>query len=684
MKLGFRAEDSRCVRGLGISLLVLLSVPQSASARGEWYRHLDLERALDGATLVLAARVVDVSQTKMMLGGKGERTIEQFKFEPLKVLKGVFSRELLSLTSDDLGLYRFAEAVPIKPGQTRLLILRRSSEGYGVLDQYPSFEQAVPPLRDAQDPLLEAVKVILVTNGSRERQKKVALLLDGLRAQEGPPVIPLLAALSRRSLLAAQVPGAVEAVTQHLGEASPAVREQAAKALRALLDADYLEQPNLREAAVGVLAASLERSDADISARAAELEALGAAGTAVLADRAAILQLQLGPPARTFIEQSSRLRAIGQVKILAELNPVASVVVQMPLDAPVGMESAAEWALTRLDPSAAVGKLSLRMKNKFVAGLDISTEINLFGELPAAIVVAALLEVSRLPLDRGERAAFAQACQKVVDSRLVPALASMLEPREPEVRWKAVEALMKIDTDDAARALQSTLREEMDLLRKLHIAEFLGRHGIRDGYPYAMEHLSEPNLREQAVAALAAIQEPKARPQLHNILQTSNDLEWKSAAIRALGRLGEVTLGQQFLEIAQNSKDPLAPSAILALGDLGEVKAVDIVRAGLTSRSNEVLAASARASAKLLALPNVRADDVRDHISMLLADPDAPQEARAEALKSLLVLNDDRLDGALSSAVRDAGLEGTDLLNQVEKLLRDRKVKLTPRAREDD
>ncbi len=37
------------------------------------------------------------------------------------------------------------------------------------------------------------------------------------------------------------------------------------------------------------------------------------------------------------------------------------------------------------------------------------------------------------------------------------------------------------------------------------MAEFLGRHGIHDGYPYAIEHMAEPELLDQAIAALAAI-----------------------------------------------------------------------------------------------------------------------------------------------------------------------------------
>ena len=69
---------------------------------------------------------------------------------------------------------------------------------------------------------------------------------------------------------------------------------------------------------------------------------------------------------------------------------------------------------------------------------------------------------------------------------------------------------MKIDTDNAAKALQPHLVQETNLQRKIEIAEFLGRHGIRDGYPYAIEHMSEPYLREEAILALAAIREPRA------------------------------------------------------------------------------------------------------------------------------------------------------------------------------
>jgi len=166
--------------------------------------------------------------------------------------------------------------------------------------------------------------------------------------------------------------------------------------------------------------------------------------------------------------------------------------------------------------------------------------------------------------------------------------------------------------------------------------------------------MSEPFLREQAISALAAIREPRAVGELRRILKTSNDVAWNSAAVRALGALGASDLAPQFLEMARNSGNPLGPSALIALGDLHEAKALEIARAGFASRDPERLAASARAAGNLVTPPGVSADDVRDQLAILLADRGALQPGRLAALNSLLALNDPRLDGALARAVRDA------------------------------
>jgi HEAT repeat protein len=610
------------------------------------------------------------------VGGKGESALLQYKFEPVLVLKGVFSRESLVLTSEDLGTQQFTDAAPIETGQLRLLMLGRSFAGYAMRREAVSFDQAIPRLSSPNDELIATVKILLAVNHDLDRAKKVALLLDGLRKQKGSAAIPLLVAVEHRALLAAQMPGAVESIAPHLSDASPAVREQAAKTLYSLLKTDYLDQAKFHEAVAKALAASIARPDPSFVPRVAAFEALGAAGPQAVEDAGVKAQLGLDPLS-TFAEQGARLHAIGDLKMSGQSRAVLTLLDQMPLDAPAEIQYGAEWAAARLDPSNGVKEVTRRIKRKYDAGLSVVTEIGLLGNLPSAEATPALVDVAKLPLNHDERQAFVSACKEVASAPLVPALATMLVPVQQDIWWTAVNALLKIDTDDAAKALRPHLLQETNLQRKIEIAEFLGRHGIRDGYPYAIEHMSEPYLREQAIAALAAIREPRAVGELRKILETSNDVAWNSAAVRALGALGASDLAPQFLEMAQDTANPLGPSALIALGDLHEAKAVEIVRAGFASRNPERLEASARAAGKLLALPGVNADDLRDRLAALLADRGASQQARLMALNSLLALNDRRLDEALALAVRDAGLENSELLNKIEEQLCKRSVKLT-------
>jgi HEAT repeat protein len=595
------------------------------------------------------------------------------------VLKGVFSRESLSLTSEDLGIGNYPDSAGIEPGQLRLLMLGRSDRGYAIFRVSPNLDQALPPVHDLNDGLIGACKVLLAVHAAPERLRKVVMVVEGLRAQAGPATIPLLTSLERRPLLAAQTPGAMQGVLSHLDDPSPAVREQAARTVASLLNADYLNQPALRRSAASALVASLKTTDLRFEPRVAMFNALGALGPTALDVESVKELLELDPP--TFVEQGARLRALGDLDVPGQQAAALAVLKQLPLDAPASIQYGAEWAVARLDPRAGVQEVMLRARNKSDSGLPVVTEISLAGDLPPAEATPALLQVSKLPLDHAERRAFVTAANEVAqesaDNSLVAPLASMLQLSEADVRWEAGEALLKIDTDDAARALEPQLRPEANLFRKLQIAELLGRHKIRDGYPYAIEHMSEPDLREQAISAPAAIQEPGAIEKLREVLATSNDVEWNSAAVRGLGRLGARDLAPQFLEMAQDSDSLLAPSALIALGDLHEPKALPMVRAGLNSRSTEMLTASARAAGNLAGLPDVKADDVRVQLASLLTDPRAPQDARAAALDSLMALNDPRLDGALAHAVRDAKLEESDLLNRIEQLLRQRKVRLT-------
>ena len=317
---------------------------------------------------------------------------------------------------------------------------------------------------------------------------------------------------------------------------------------------------------------------------------------------------------------------------------------------------------------------TLRLKQKLASGLPVVTEIRTLGDAPADLAVPALVDIFRQPLEHEERYFFAEACRKVPDNRLVAPLVAMLARNEPDVRDLAIQALFKIDTDTAAAALQLYLASEPALETKLEMAEFLGHHGMRDGYPYAIEHMSEGYLREKAIAALAAIRDPRSVGELRRILDTSNDAEWNAAAIEALGTLGASDLDIRFLGTARDARSPLAPAALIALGNLHDNAALPVVRTALLSRRPDMVAAGARAAGHLMGLPA----DVRDQLDALLGDPAASIDARAAALDSLLALQDPRLDEALRHADRDSVLEQDPeaLLSRVEKLLADRKVQL--------
>jgi HEAT repeat protein len=656
-------------------LLVTLVGPPPVHARDEWFRGLDLEGAVASADLILVVRVAEVGEAKTTYGGKAEVTTQQFKFQPVRTLKGVFARDELLLTTDDLG-HESDGRSRLERGQLRLLLLGRSGIGYMNANRQRDLDQALPPLKDDADLLRATVDVLIAVSQEHDRAKKVTLLADGLRAAKGPSAIPLLLALQRRALLAAQTPGTAAAITKYLGDTSPAVREAGARTLFSLLQTDYLEHADLREGAAAALAAALEQKDADVSARVAALDALGEAGPSALRSAPAARQLKLDVPRQTFAERAALLRAIGDLKGPAPADAVDALVNQLPLDAPEEAQHAALLTLVRLDPVWGLKAIRARLKAKYTAGLGLQTEIELFGELPAAASVPDLLDTAQLALEPAERQQLAIVCAKLADPRFIPLFAGMLDPRYPGLRWSAVEGLRKINTPEAAKALQPHLREEADLARKLQIAEFLGRHGIRDGYPYALEHMSEPGLLEEAVAALAAIHDARTVRELRDILRTSNNTAWNGAAIRALGALGEKDFAPQFLEIVQDLKRPLAPYALVALGALGEVKALPVVREALKSRNDHIVLAGIRAATKLVPLSDAKTDEIRDQLAGLLADADAAQGLRAAALEALLTLKDPRLDRALAAVVRDAGLEGSPLLERTETLLRERKIKL--------
>src|SRR5262249_20800611 len=157
--------------------------------------------------LILAVRLVDVTETKIVHGGRNLEVTEQYRFEPVRVLKGIFARESLLLTGQDLGIYRFAgSAERLPPGPLMLVLLGRQGQNYfncntnGAL----TLSQSIPRLDGKDDPLLPTVLALIEMTRLRDRAARVALLQTALKKASGRAVPPLLLSLGRRALLASQ------------------------------------------------------------------------------------------------------------------------------------------------------------------------------------------------------------------------------------------------------------------------------------------------------------------------------------------------------------------------------------------------------------------------------------------------------------------------------------------------
>ena len=652
---------------------------------------LDLEPAVTQAELILAVRLVDVSETKIVRGGRNVEVTQQYRLEPVRVLKGIFARDELLMTGQDLGVYRFAQGSDrLERGQLMLVLLGRQGPNFfncncnGV----PTLAQSIPRLNGTTDPLLAAVDVLIGMTRKRDRTERVAMLRDGLKAAKGRDASPLLLSLGRRAFLAARDPGVADAVLPHL-KAAAATREVGARTLATLLDSlptpethgdrtPAATAPNpLQIESARVLAASLAGLGPNLAVRIAVIDALGSAGgPAIARTPEAMAWLKGRQPAATFAESAARLRVLGKVPGSDVKEEVARSYESLLLDAPAENQAEAARTLGRLDAGKAAALISARLGRKAEADLDVALEIGLLGELPPAIAAPALSKAWTGSLNVQERFAFARACVRVADVRLVPAVSTLLDPQQYQTRAYAMEALRRIDTDEAASALWPHLDEEADVSSKLRLIAFLGRHGFREGYAQALEHLSQAALREEAVAAIAAIGEPKAIPELRRIWQTSNDLAWNAAAIRTLARLGQQDIAPKLLEIARTPGDPLADSALIGLGDMGSAEALPIVREALRSRADAIVIAAARAAAKLLARPGLKDDGIRDRLAALLADSDASPSVRHYALRALAALDDSRRDVTLALVARDANLENTPLLAEVERALSHRAQKV--------
>ena len=674
---------SHPVAWVGLVVGLCIGAPAGFANNGP-VEDLDLEPLLRAAALVIAVRVDEREALPVVTGGKVYAPRYQYTFAPIRVLKGVYSRPQLLLGSGDLGSYSaHFDPTDIRCGERRLLMLRRSTVGYGAFAHELSADLAFPRLEGPDDPLLGAVEALLALQELSDRHEIVTRLSRDLGDAEGRGAIALLAALDRRAYVAAQVDSAFAAVGHQLQSGDASVREAAAHVLGNLMQADYLENRSNREAAVAALVASLHQAETSLGARVAAIEALAAAADAVARNEDAMRLVSLDAPYETLAEFSVRIEVLGRVhQNRGEAPGIAGLLAELPLDAPGHLQRSVAGSWARIASAGGADRLFERMRRKRAIGLDRVPEIEAFGQILPKIpdpwpLQQALLD---LGLTVAEKEAFVRSSRWAPAPELASALGDMLDPRRVYVQLGrlAAELLMDIDTKAAARALRPHMPTELNLARKLRFAAFLGRHGFDDGYPFAIEHLSERRYLEAALEAIAGIAKPGTAEQLLDIYAGSNDSGWKRAAVRGLGLLRHAAFAGELVALTRDRKHPLAASALLARADLGDVDVIELLPVALESRSEALVIAGARAAARLLPKGDGRDDQIEASIRAALAtlarDPEVTEAVRRTALEALFAAEDDRLDEVLTAMVRDTRLERTDLLTRVRELLRARKV----------
>src|SRR5262245_21296464 len=213
---------------------------RSASAQ-ETFEGWNLEPGVGQAHLVMVARVASIGRLTVVQGAKTETALREYRFQPIRKLKGVFQRDLLSMTASDLGCPAEDPTVacPLKEGEFRLLILaQQQGRTWGCVSAAPgatTLAERVPLLAGPDDPLVGVVDTLIQVADSRSRRERAGLLLKRLDGLGGPAAIPVLTSLRLRSDWAAAEGSAIPVVAKLTRDPSASVRSAALESLRDIL-----------------------------------------------------------------------------------------------------------------------------------------------------------------------------------------------------------------------------------------------------------------------------------------------------------------------------------------------------------------------------------------------------------------------------------------------------------------
>src|SRR5262245_28956701 len=120
-----RRAMRRMLQPCAIVIVTAVTFASRGASAQEEFDAWHLEPGVGQAHLVMVARVATISRVTVVEGAKTDVALREYRFQPVRRLKGLFQRDQLSMTASDLGCppEDASAAPPLKEGEFRLLIL---------------------------------------------------------------------------------------------------------------------------------------------------------------------------------------------------------------------------------------------------------------------------------------------------------------------------------------------------------------------------------------------------------------------------------------------------------------------------------------------------------------------------------------------------------------------------------
>jgi hypothetical protein len=689
---------------LAASIAILVVAATTATGRiasaQESYEGWHLEPGVGQAHLVMVVRVASVSQLTIIQGAKTDVALREYRFQPIRRLKGLFQRDQLSMTGADLGCPPEAagQPCPLKEGEFRLLILaQQQGRWIGCVSAAPgasTFEERVPLLTGPDDPLVGAIETLIQVADSQSRRERASLAIKRLKDVDGRAAVPLLSSLRLRGDWAATDDDALPVLNRLTQSQSTAVRGAALETLREALEGRIApEEPRRLDEAANALRKVLESDEPVTRLRLSALEGLGHL-LAVKADVAWARDLLISQStvAKTHAERTAAVVALSRIAHQQSKDAVFGALTQLPLDETSARESVYAQAAVRLDREGAERILLARLEQSMEARQSLDAEIQSLGRMNSQKSLPLLLTAATLPhLESADRLRVAWALGRLRDDEAVPILTSWLRSDQYQLKEAALTALETIDSKQGARDARPLLKTEGHLPYKLRIARLLARHELADGYALATEHLADVAHTASATLVLAALRDARTSKDLSAIVAARPDRRWHAAALAGLAATGDAAVRRQLLAIMSDERNPLAADAAEAAGLAGDADLLLPLARLVQSRNKQIAMASLVALRRHFS--GVRTSPLgldavdRPVEKQIPRDADAPANAHpaiAAAVASLLLdayvdsdlrlhafavarlLLGDRYDELLTALADQAELEGSQLLTLVE------------------